>query len=41
METGIYNLSNDVTSALLHFGPEKTQEVVMVRIEEPQENGSE
>jgi hypothetical protein len=35
METGVYNLTDDVTYALLHFGPDKTQEIAMVRLEEP------
>ncbi len=38
METGVYNLTNDVTSALLHFSADKTQEITMVRIEQPEEN---
>ncbi len=37
METGIYNLSNDVTAAWLHFGDGEIQEVSMVRIEQPEE----
>ncbi len=40
METGIYNLTNDVTGALLHFGPDKTQEVSLVRIEQPEDDGA-
>ncbi len=40
METGVYNLTNDVTSALLHFGADKTQEVTMVRIEQPEDDAS-
>ena len=40
METGVYNMTNDVTSALLHFGPDKTQEVTMVRIEQPEDDAA-
>jgi hypothetical protein len=41
METGIYNLTDDVTKALLHYGSEKTQEVGMVRLEEPDSDETE
>ena len=34
METGIYNLTQDQTNVLVHFGPEQTQTWVMVRLEE-------
>lgn len=34
METGIYNLSEDQTSVLIHFGPEETQEALLVRLDE-------
>jgi hypothetical protein len=40
METGIYNLTQDECSALVHFGPEKTQTWLMVRLPEP-EGGNE
>jgi hypothetical protein len=36
METGIYNLTQEETSALVHFGPEKTQTWLMVRLPEAQ-----
>lgn len=36
METGIYNLTLDQTEALVHFGPNKTQRWLMVRMEQPQ-----
>ena len=35
METGIYNLTKDECTALVHFGADQTQEVVLVRLEEP------
>ena len=41
METGIYNLSEDQAELLVHFGPEQTQNALMVRLEEserPEEN---
>lgn len=36
METGIYNLTLDQTEALVHFGKNKTQRWLMVRMEQPQ-----
>jgi hypothetical protein len=35
METGIFNLTQDQTEALVHFGKEKTQQWLMVRLQEP------
>ena len=35
LETGVYNLTKDETSVLVHFGAEKTQQWLMVRLEEP------
>jgi hypothetical protein len=40
METGIYNLTQDETEALVHFGKDKTQQWLMVRLKEPQEDKS-
>ncbi len=37
METGIFNLTQDQTEALVHFGKDKTQKSLMVRLKEPQE----
>ncbi len=37
LETGIYNLTEDETPVLIHFGTEKTQTWLMVRLEEPEE----
>lgn len=37
METGIYDLTQDECTALVHFGPEKSQAWVMVRLDEPKE----
>lgn len=36
METGIYNLTLDQTEALVHFGKDKTQRFLMVKMEQPQ-----
>ncbi len=36
METGLYNLTEDETTAFVHFGKEKTQMWVMVRLDEPE-----
>ena len=35
VETGLYNLTKDEAPALLHFGTEKTQEWLLVRMDEP------
>ena len=35
METGIYNLTKNETTMLVHFGPEKTQTWTLVRLDEP------
>ena len=37
METGIYNLTQDQTEALVHFGKDKTQQWLMVRLNEPED----
>ena len=34
METGIYNLTQDQTDVLVHFGPEKSQTWKLVRLKE-------
>lgn len=43
METGVYNLTQDNAELLVHFGPEQTQEVLLVRLKEterPEANAS-
>ncbi len=35
METGIYNLTQDETEVLIHFGSKRTEEWVMVRLDQP------
>lgn len=37
METGIYNLTKDQTSILVHFGTERTEEYLLVRMDPPPE----
>ena len=41
VETGLYNLTMDEAPALLHFGTGKTQEWLLVRLEDPDENKGE
>ncbi len=36
LETGIYNLTQDEASVLVHFGQQRTQTWLMVRLEEPE-----
>lgn len=36
-ETGIYNLTKDETSVLVHFGPDRTEEYLLVRLDPPEE----
>jgi hypothetical protein len=38
LETGIYNLTEDETAVLVHFGPEQTQQWLLVRLDEPEED---
>jgi hypothetical protein len=35
METGIYNLTQDQASVMVHFGTEKTEEYLLVRLDPP------
>ena len=35
VETGLYNLTQDDSTALVHFGPDKTQQDVLVRMQQP------
>ncbi len=39
METGLYNLTQDQTEALAHFGKEKTQQWLMVRLNQRENEG--
>jgi hypothetical protein len=34
METGVYNLTQDQAPVLVHFGPEQTQNALLVRLDE-------
>ncbi|RCS50665.1 hypothetical protein DTL42_11235 [Bremerella cremea] len=38
METGIYNLTQNEATALVHFGQEQTQTWIMVRLAEPKQD---
>jgi hypothetical protein len=40
LETGIYNLTKDETPVLVHFGSQKTQTWLLVRLENPDEAGN-
>ena len=35
VETGLYNLTQDDSTALVHFGPDKTEQEVLVRMQQP------
>ena len=37
LETGIYNLTQEEAPVLVHFGTEQTQQWLLVRLEEPEE----
>ncbi len=37
METGIFNLTQDEATALVHFGPDETQTVLLVRLDEQEQ----
>jgi hypothetical protein len=39
MECGIYNLTQDQTPVLVHFGPEQTQTALLVRLDESERPG--
>jgi hypothetical protein len=38
METGLFNLTQDQTEALVHFGNEKTQQWLLVRLDQPKDD---
>ena len=40
LETGIYNLTDDTAPALLHHGTEKTEKILMVRLDKPEEDAT-
>jgi hypothetical protein len=39
VETGLYNLTQNDSTALVHYGPEKTQQDVLVRMQQPGQEG--
>lgn len=40
LETGLYNLTQNEAPALVHFGPEKTENWLLVRLEDPAPEGA-
>ncbi len=41
VETGLYNLTQDESTALVHFGADKTQQDLLVRMQQPGQPGEE
>ena len=39
VETGLYNLTEDSSTALVHYGPDRTQQYVLVRMRQPEASG--
>ena len=39
-ETGLYNLTQDESPALIHLGKDKTQQWTLVRLKQPQQGGT-
>jgi hypothetical protein len=39
VETGLYNLTQNDSTALVHYGPDKTQQDVLVRMQQPGQEG--
>jgi hypothetical protein len=37
LETGLYNLTQEEAPAMIHFGAEKSEQALLVRLEEPEE----
>ena len=40
VETGLYNLTQNSSTALVHSGPDQTQQYVLVRMKKPEDSGS-
>ncbi len=40
VETGLYGLTQDESTALVHFGPKKTTQYLMVRVKQPAQDGT-
>jgi hypothetical protein len=40
-ETGLYNLTQDEAPVLVHFGPDRVENYLLVRLKEPEETGEE
>jgi hypothetical protein len=41
VETGLYNLTQNETPVLVHFGKEKVETYLLVRLDKPEEEPSE
>jgi hypothetical protein len=39
-EAGVNNLTEEQTSVLVHYGKERTQQMVLVRLEEPKDGAN-
>ena len=39
METGLFNLTQDQTEALVHFGKNRTEKCLLVRLDQPKDTG--
>lgn len=37
VETGLYNLTNDEVPVLVHFGPKGTEDRILIRLKQPEE----
>jgi hypothetical protein len=40
VETGLYNLTQNEAPVLVHFGPEKVETYLLVRLQDPEEQSS-
>jgi hypothetical protein len=40
VETGLYNLTKDESPALIHFGTDRTEQWLLVRLQQPDDSGS-
>jgi hypothetical protein len=39
VETGLYNLTKDEAPCLIHFGNERTEQWLLVRLQQPKNSG--
>ncbi|MGH7135356.1 MAG: protocadherin, partial [Pirellulales bacterium] len=40
VETGLYNLTNDEAPVLVHFGPDRQETRIFVRLKQPEDKAS-